>query len=291
MVVLGLLGGGAVAYEYAVGLRLHRGGHLLLTFITFGGAVGFLLGWYDVRRKALLVQVEANKRELERQNERLEEFASVLSHDLRNPLTVAAGRLELLEADRSTEHIGAIRRAHERINVLIDDILAMARAEQPINETATISVSHIASLGWDQVATRDATLVRDIEMDVEADATRLQRVFENLFRNAVEHGGTDVTITVAPLEDGPGFYVADDGPGISGDEFDRLFEHGYSTTDDGTGFGLAIVQRIVRAHGWTITATHSQNGGARFEITTLPGATASGERGRHEMAPMAESHA
>ena len=101
-----------------------------------------------------------------------------------------------------------------------------------------------------------------------ADERRLQRLFENLYRNAVEHGGEDVTVTVGDI-DGEGFFVADDGPGIPPDERDRVFQSGYSGDEDGTGFGLAIVERIVEAHGWAIHVTESDTGGARFEITGL----------------------
>jgi signal transduction histidine kinase len=82
--------------------------------------------------------------------------------------------------------------------------------------------------------------------------------------DAVEHGSADVTIRVGALDDG--FYVEDDGPGFDGADEASLFEMGYSTADDGTGYGLAIVDSVVDAHGWTITPTESAAGGARLEI-------------------------
>jgi len=78
----------------------------------------------------------------------------------------------------------------------------------------------------------------------------------------VEHGG-DVAIRVGDLDDG--FYVADDGPGIPDGVRDSLFEPGQSGVDGSTGFGLAIVQEIATAHGWTVEAVESTDG-ARFEI-------------------------
>jgi signal transduction histidine kinase len=74
-----------------------------------------------------------------------------------------------------------------------------------------------------------------------------------------------VTVTVGDLDGG--FYVADDGPGIPPDERDDIFDAGYSTSVEGTGFGLNIVQRIADAHDWSVDVTESQSGGARFEIT------------------------
>lgn len=100
---------------------------------------------------------------------------------------------------------------------------------------------------------------------VRADRSRLRQLVANLLRNAVAHGGETVTITVGELDEG--FYVEDDGPGIPQKTLDTVFEGGYSTSEDGTGFGLSIVKQVAEAHGWTVGVTEGANGGARFEIT------------------------
>ena len=110
-----------------------------------------------------------------------------------------------------------------------------------------------------------AALRVDADRTIRADGGRLSRAFENLYRNAVEHGGPDVTITVGTLTDG--FYVADDGPGIPPERRDEVFEIGFSTTRGGTGFGLTIVREIVDAHGWRIDVTSGVDGGARSELS------------------------
>jgi signal transduction histidine kinase len=95
-------------------------------------------------------------------------------------------------------------------------------------------------------------------------------LFENLFRNCVEHGVDDasgLSVTVGPLPDG--FYVADDGVGVPEAERDHVVEFGYTTTDDGTGIGLGIVEDVATAHGWTVTVTESEDGGARFEFRNV----------------------
>ena len=84
--------------------------------------------------------------------------------------------------------------------------------------------------------------------------------------DSVEHGGAGGTVTVGPLSDGSGFYVADDGPGIPAAERETIFETGYTTSDSGTGFGLSIVEDVVREHGWDVSVTESDAGGARFEF-------------------------
>jgi len=203
------------------------------------------------------------ERELERQNEQLDAFASLVSHDLRNPLNVAQMRLELLDADAA--HVAEIDTALSRMDSLIDDVLTVAREGQTVEETEPVSLRECAVGAWGTVATEHATLDVVDDATVEADRARLTRAFENLFRNAVDHAGPAVTVRVGTT--GDGFYVADDGPGISESEREQVFERNYSTAADGTGFGLSIVSSVVEAHGWSIAITDGWDNGARFEIT------------------------
>jgi signal transduction histidine kinase len=227
------------------------------------------------------------ERRLERQNERLERFASIVSHDLRNPLQVAMGRLDHVDPEPSTaEHLDAAVDALDRMEELVDDLLVLAREGETVDAAETVDIGDIAESAWRSVETPASDLRVEVTGTVTADAGRLTQLFENLFRNSVEHGSTDsrtqsgdsvehgatnddsgVTITVGDLPDG--FYLADDGPGIPASEREAVFEAGYSTNEGGTGFGLDIVREIVEAHGWTITATESEAGGARFEITGM----------------------
>jgi PAS domain S-box-containing protein len=206
------------------------------------------------------------ERELERQNERLENFANVISHDLRNPLNVATGHVELAKADCDSDHLEPVQSALERMEEMIQDLLALTRAAGSVEETDRVSLEAIVQGCWQNVATESTDLVVETESSIVADESRLRHVFENLFRNAIEHADSDVTITVGELSDRSGFYVADSGPGIPPEEHSNIFAQGYSTAEDGTGFGLSIVKEIVEAHGWTITITESDSGGARFEI-------------------------
>jgi PAS domain S-box-containing protein len=210
-------------------------------------------------------QRQARERELETQNERLEEFASIVSHDLRNPLNVAEGRVELAKESGELDHLDAVERAHERMNALIDDLLTLARQGEYVSEIAPVRLDAIAGDCWENVATADATLDVRSDRAVLADRSRLQQLFENLMRNAVEHAGDDVTVSVGELADG--FYVADDGSGIPADVREDVFDAGYSTSECGTGFGLRIVKQIATAHDWEIAVEEGDDGGARFEIT------------------------
>jgi len=202
---------------------------------------------------------------LERQNERLEEFASVVSHDLRNPLQVADLRLELAREECDSDHLGDVADALDRSQALVDDLLTLAREGEPVGETEPVDLGEVAEICWHTTAAPDATFRVETDRTVLADRSRLRQLFENLYRNAVEHAGDDVTITVGATDEG--FYVEDDGPGIPAEERESVFEGGYSTTADGTGFGLRIVEQVATAHGWEVRVTDGTGGGARFEVS------------------------
>lgn len=214
-----------------------------------------------------IADLKAYEVDLEHQVERLEEFASVVSHDLRNPLNVAQGRLELVAEECDSDNLPAVKRALGRMETLIDDILALSRAGELVGELEVVELPEAANASWTNVPTESAELAIVTDHSILADETRLNQLLENLFRNAVEHGGRSVTITVGDLQSG--FYIADDGPGIPEDDLDRVFEAGYSTTAEGTGFGLNIVRQITHAHDWDISVTESGDGGTRFEIVEV----------------------
>ena len=207
--------------------------------------------------------------EIARERNRLEEFASVVSHDLRNPLSVALGRIDVARETGDEEHFDAIERSLQRMDTLIEDILSVARDGRTVAEPTPVDVETVAEDAWAVVESDEATLRVDVDDRFLGDATRLQQLLENLFRNAVQHAGRGVVITVGPLDEGTGFYVADDGPGIPEDERDDVFQSAYTTTDEGTGFGLKIVSEIAEAHEGCVTVTDSDDGGARFEIRDL----------------------
>jgi signal transduction histidine kinase len=205
------------------------------------------------------------QQELRRQNERLAKFASMVSHDLRNPLNVAQMYVEAAEGPEGDVNLEAIGDALDRMEVIIEDVLTISRQGQTVEETEQANLSVLSSNAWNQVQTGDAELVFEDYTSVDVDPTRCQQLLENLFRNAIEHAGENVTVRLGTLPDG--FFVEDDGPGIPEDIRDDVFEAGFTTNDDGTGFGLNIVREIARAHGWTVELADGTNGGARFEFT------------------------
>lgn len=219
---------------------------------TLGEHIGYTL----IRRQ--------RRQELETQNERLERFASVISHDLQNPISVITGYTELAVETGDTEPLDDVLEAAYRMEGLVDDLLTLAREGDAVGETTPVTLSYVAENAWRAVDSPEATLEIDDTGDTfEADDSRFQQVLENLFKNAVEHAGEDVTIRAERTP--TGIAIEDDGPGIPEPKRDEVFEEGY-TGGDGTGLGLAIVNSVVEGHGWTIDVEEGIGGGARFEI-------------------------
>ena len=216
-----------------------------------------------------ITERKAYERELERQNRRLDEFASIVSHDLRNPLNVAAGRLELARADCESPHLEDIDTAIDRMESLIDALLTFARVGEAATDLDAVDLQNIAHSCWTTVDTGSGTLRSNVTVTIQADPDRLRQLFENLYRNAIEHGGADVTVRVGRLESRDGFFIEDDGQGIPQPVAEQVLESGYSTRPNGTGLGLAIVSQIADAHGWELSITSGNAGGARFEISGI----------------------
>ena len=280
----------------------------IVSSLGTGLALGGIIGIYAVRLRRANAQLRA-------QNERLDEFASIVGHDLRNPLNTLSISLELAERTGDEEHFERATRSVDRMEGLIDDLLALARQGESAEEPEPVSLAAVTDDARDTVETGDATVTVTEDLTVRADRSRLRQLLENLLRNAVEHGSTSrqppaddavehgspnsrgeipehpiqyagtVTITVGAIDD-RGFYVADDGPGIPDDERGQIFETGYSTAGSGSGIGLAIVKRIVDAHDWEIMVTDSEAGGARFEITAVETVDSDDPRGvSHSASP------
>ncbi|MEY7847625.1 PAS domain S-box protein [Natrarchaeobius sp. A-rgal3] len=246
---------------------------------TFLGSVGVIR---DITQRKL------RERKLRERNERLDAFARIVSHDLRNPLSVSQGYLDVIEETESLEHVESVRSGLDRMESIVEDVLAIARGGEWAAETAPVEFEDVAIDAWNHVSTEDATLAIDETMTIEADRPRLLRLLENLFRNAVEHGSSS-RIHVGTREDGTepetakgesplsirigslegeerGFYVEDDGTGIPEEIREELFDPSISSSSDGLGIGLWIVREVATGHGWSVTAAEGESGGARFEF-------------------------
>ncbi len=210
--------------------------------------------------------LKERERELQRQNERLQQFAGVVSHDLRSPLNVAEGYLRTALLDESVDPVEEALASLDRMNRLIDDLLALARQGRTVGDPEPVDVDEVVTGAWRTAGPSDVAFEHESVGTVEGDAGRLRELFENVFRNVGEHAPEATVVRVGPLPDRPGVYVADDGPGIPEDRRDSVFETGHTTDTEGTGFGLAIVAEIAEAHGWTVDVEDGADGGTKFVV-------------------------
>ena len=223
-----------------------------------------------------ITEQKEREEKLERKNQQLDEFASILTHDLRNPINIAEGYLEQLNNPENEEYIEVIQRAHNRMKAIIDDTLVLTKETEAVTAVEPIEVAELAASSWELVETGASELCIDDEFVLYGDEERVARLFENLFRNAIDHNDCPVTVSVGIHEsmttatrstetNRREFYIEDTGCGIPKGKRDEVFAVGETTSRNGTGLGLSICERIVDAHGWEVSVTEGlTGGGAKF---------------------------
>ena len=188
----------------------------------------------------------------------------MISHDLRNKLNIAHGRLELARETGQEDHFDAVIEALSGVESISELVVTLARSGKPVDRLVEVRLREEVETAFQPLNDPSAQLSVKASARILADPGCLTQLLENLFRNAVEHAGGPVTIEVGLLEDG--FYIADNGPGIPEDIRDQVFDLGFSTSAEHDGKGLAIVQRLAEAHGWDVALETSFEGGTRIEI-------------------------
>lgn len=225
-----------------------------------GGSVEQLIGLMeDITERKQREQI------LERQNERFDELASAVAHDLQTPLSTARGRVELAIETGDTEQMNKALTALERTDQLREDFVNVLRTRDIVGETESVDVDAVAEEVWKSITpSDDASLRIEDPTAIDGNPDAIRRLLENLFSNSIEHGSEDVTVRLGRI--GDGFFVEDDGPGIPENERDEIFTPGYSTKDGGSGVGMVSVREIASAHEWRVSVTESESDGARFEF-------------------------
>lgn len=230
-------------------------------------------------------ELAATTARLERSNEELQQFATVASHDLREPLRVVSGFADLL-ARRHGEDLGengqrfveAITGGVKRMDEMISDLLAYARAGrldsplEPVDANEVVS-DVLAGLGRAIEESGAQVEVDELPM-VMGNPASLRQLFQNLIANAikfVEDGPPRIRVWAAEVPEGWRFTVRDNGIGIDPERADQIFGmfkrlHG-ADRYPGTGVGLAVCQRIVDVHGGRIWVEPAPGGGSQFMFT------------------------
>jgi len=212
------------------------------------------------------------------------DFIRDISHELRTPIAVVRGHLELLaEMDPSnrTERDATIRLVTgelDRMSRFVVDLLLLAKSDQPnFLQLETVRVDDLCRELAQKVrglAERDWRLEVSTRRSIVADPQRLTQAVMNLTRNAVEHTSEDDTVEIGAAVDGheASIWVSDSGPGVQPEDERRIFDRftrgrGSGTHYEGSGLGLAIVRAIAEAHGGRVELESRPAEGARFTIT------------------------
>ena len=230
-------------------------------------------------------ELAAAKAQLEHSNEELQRFATVASHDLREPLRVVSGFADMLGRRYGDQLGGDAKRFLEaiisgvaRMDDMVADLLAYARAGRVDEPFAAVDTSAIVAdtLAGLQRAVADAGADVDVTPlpTVTGNARALRQLFQNLIANAVKFAGDEpprVRIWAAEVPDGWRFSVRDNGIGVDPAQAERIFGmftrlHG-ADHYPGTGIGLAVCQRIVDVHGGRIWVEPAPGGGSQFMFT------------------------
>ena len=288
---------GALLASYLVGSRLSRPLRRMAAVAARvdGGDLNPRIEQQDGQSDEVRALADTFNRMLDRLTEAFagqRAFIADASHELRTPLTVIRGQLEVLASQRdpSGEEVrrveGLVQAEIARISRLVDDLLLLAKTEQiEFLRVEAIDLPAFVSELWDGMS---LLAQRRFELEpvghgtLQADPDRLAQALRNLVGNAIDHttpGSGLVRLRVRALSRGRvAFIVEDDGPGIPTDQRERVFnrfhrmDEARDRASGGTGLGLAIVRAIADAHGGTVTAGSSPEGGARFELL-LPGFT------------------
>jgi signal transduction histidine kinase len=231
----------------------------LWAFTDDPGETGRVLtGLVADRLAAAFARAEAEASS-ERALARIEEVASVVNHDLSNPLSIADGYFDVVRETADSPYEDHVAHAHDRLQAGIDDVVAMARGGAPVADPHPVPVARLAEEAWVNADRAVDRLTVPTDAAVRADPDRLLAVLERLFDNVDVHAGTDTSVTV-DVADGR-LTVADDGHGLDPDHRERALEAGFSTAQDHSGLGLAVVDRLAEAHGWTVELAASADGG------------------------------
>ncbi len=222
--------------------------------------------------------------ELARSNRELDDFASIVAHDLRSPLLTISGYCQILQeecgeqfAEGTGEYLGNIVAAVTRMDRLIEDLLdysRLGRSVEPLGPVDLESVLAQAKANLEAaIHSSEAQIRQDPLPEIQGNQTQLVQLFQNLIGNAIKFRGEakpTVQVSVSRTEDHWRFTIEDNGIGIEPKHFDRVFQvfqrlHG--KTYSGTGIGLAVCKKIVEQHGGTIWVESEPGQGATFHFT------------------------
>jgi signal transduction histidine kinase len=237
--------------------------HLRTSKVPWYDETGELAGLIGITQD--ITDQRERERLLRQQNERLRKVALLAAHELRNELQVSTGHLSQIDVD--DEHMEAVESSIDQLAAIVDKVVSLASNNSPEFTPEQLRLSTVVWDVWSSLSLETSSLEVTSDRRLLADAESMRLFLEILLSNAIEHGGSDVAIRVGATSSG--FFVADDGPGVDVSPPDRVFEAGYASEKQNSGFGLYIASRIAKEHGWSLSVDDSEAGGARFTVTDV----------------------
>jgi signal transduction histidine kinase len=232
------------------------------------------------------IELEANKKELERSNDELEQFVYTVSHDLKSPLVTSMGFIGIIRKlakdgkhDQAISHLDRVVKANERMSQLISDLLELSRVGRIDMDKKRLDLAALlhdfAQNQKERLAAARFTLIVEPGLPViHANESRALQLFENILSNALKYAknpeeGSRLVIRSAHDAQWNHIYCFDNGPGIPKEYREKIFALFYrlDLNTEGTGIGLAVAKKIMKFHGGDIWAESWPDTGAVFHIT------------------------
>ena len=232
------------------------------------------------------IELEANKKELERSNDELEQFVYTVSHDLKSPLVTSMGFIGIIRKlakdgkhDQAISHLDRVVKANERMSQLISDLLELSRVGRIDMDKKRLDLAALlhdfAQNQKERLAAARFTLIVEPGLPViHANESRTLQLFENILSNALKYAknpekGSRLVIRSAHDAQWNHIYCFDNGPGIPKEYREKIFALFYrlDLNTEGTGIGLAVAKKIMKFHGGDIWAESWPDTGAVFHIT------------------------
>jgi signal transduction histidine kinase len=232
----------------------------------------FSLGQSDIGEVVMftdVTEIETQRRELQRHNAQLEEFASGIRHELRNSLQVIGARVNAAgdalddgRIDGARESLRAASDRTERMSRTVTDLATLAQYGQTIGTTRPTDFRAVVEEAWAGTDTGERSLTVEGDGTVTAEPSRLRGLFEGAFEFVTHNEATAVTVTLGE----EGFTITDDGTAPSDGDVDKLFDYGQAVPSAEAGMALPNVRTLARVHGWTVTVDTGYGDGFRLVV-------------------------
>ena len=271
-----------MAWHHMPDYAMNQYAEIIVFFLV--GTVTGVLADREMKQRRELAALNRELRDSFEQIKRADRLSAVgqlsasLAHEIRNPLAGIDGAANLIESEQTSPEmrkasVAIIRKEVQRVNRLLTSLLDFARPRKPEFQAVQADrlIDAIIALAGHSAQQKGITLRKDVPANVpafECDPEQMKQVLLNLAINAVQAMTQSGEIVLAARQDDLSVVISvkDQGPGISDEDLDKIFNPFYTTKDAGTGLGLSVVYQIVNQHGGVVAADRNPEGGMTFSV-------------------------